>query len=60
MENAIYIKWCLIMVELGFMTGEELDTTFAELKVVMYEIVDVILRWIRTLTLFLVAECGMK
>ena len=54
MENVMYIKWPPGMVELGFMTQEEFNTTCAELKMAMYGNVDAALLWIRTLTAFLV------
>ena len=54
MENVMYIKCPPGMVELGFMTQEEFDTTCVELKMAIYGNVDTVLIRIRVFTVFLV------
>ena len=58
LDILMYIKWPEGMVELGFLTEDEYNSTCVELKRSMYGNVDAALRWQREFTEYLVKECG--
>jgi len=58
MDIEMYVKWPDGIVELGFLTEEQRDSTCVQLCRPMYGNVDAALRWLREFTTFLVSECG--
>ena len=60
MDIEMYVQWPDGIVELGFLTEEERDSTCAQLRRSMCGNVDAALRWLRDFTNFLVNECGFK
>ena len=59
-ETECYVEWPEGIVDLGFMTQEEADTTCAMLNKAMYGQVDAALLWLRTFGDYLETKCGMK
>ena len=58
LDNVMYIQWPEGIVELGFLSPEERDSTCVRLERSMYGNVDAALRWLREFKTFLVKECG--
>ena len=58
LDNEMYINWPEGIVELGFLTPEERDSTCVRLERSMYGNVDAALRWLREFKEFLVKECN--
>ena len=58
LDNEMYIKWPEGIVELGFLTEEERDSTCIRLERSMYGNVDAALRWLREFKEFLVKDCN--
>ena len=58
LDNVMYIHWPEGIVELGFLSPEERDSTCVRLERSMYGNVDAALRWLREFKTFLVKECG--
>ena len=54
------MEWPEGIVELGFMTQEEADSTCAMLNMAMYGQVDAALLWLRTFGSYLEEKCDMK
>ena len=60
MDIEMYVQWPEGIVELGFLTEEQRDSTCVQLRKSMYGNVDAALRWLREFTNFLVSECGFQ
>ena len=56
----MYVQWPKGIVELGFLTEAQKDSTCVQLRRSMYGNVDAALRWLREFTNFLVSECGFQ
>ena len=60
LDIEMYIEWPEGMVELGFLTEEQKNSTCIQLRRSMYGNVDAVLRWQRKFTEYLVKECGFQ
>ena len=59
-ETECYVEWPDGIVDLGFMTQDEADSTCAMLNMAMYGQVDAALLWLRTFGSYLEDECNMN